>query len=68
VILVSPSPAFVARLPKRKLPDRNDFGHYGQDHGARMRDWRNAIGESQRMADALAQWAEKPDLRLARSF
>lgn len=68
VILVSPSPAFVARLPNRKLPDRNDFGHYGQDHAARIRDWRNAIGESQRMAEALAQWADKPDLRATRSF
>ncbi|MYN01918.1 patatin-like phospholipase family protein [Pseudoduganella sp. DS3] len=68
VILVSPSPAFVARLPNRKLPDRTDFKHYGQDHGARIRDWLHAIGESERMADALAQWAEKPDLRLAQSF
>ncbi|WP_426163669.1 patatin-like phospholipase family protein [Pseudoduganella sp. R-34] len=68
VILVSPSPSFVARLPNRKLPDRTDFKHYGQDHAARIRDWTYAIGESQRMADALAQWAEKPDLRLAQQF
>lgn len=68
VILVSPSPAFVARLANRKLPDRTDFKHYGQDHGTRIRDWQFAIGESQRMADALAQWAEKPDLRHAQSF
>lgn len=68
VILVSPSPTFVARLPNRKLPDRTDFKHYGQDHGARIRDWQFAIGESERMAEALAQWAEKPDLRLTKSF
>lgn len=68
VILVSPAPAFVARLPNRKLPDRRDFKHYGQDHAARIRDWTYAIGESQRMADALARWAEKPDLRQAQSF
>jgi predicted acylesterase/phospholipase RssA len=65
VILVSPSPAFVAKLPNRKLPDRSDFKHYGQDHAARIRDWTYAIGESRRMADALARWAEQPDLRLA---
>jgi predicted acylesterase/phospholipase RssA len=65
VILVSPSPAFIAKLPNRKLPDRSDFKHYGQDHAARIRDWTYAIGESQRMADALARWAEQPDLRLA---
>ena len=68
VVLVSPSPAFVARLPNRKLPDRTDFKHYGQDHAARIRDWTFAIGESQRMADALARWAEQPDLGLAQSF
>ncbi len=68
VILVSPSPSFVARLPNRKLPDRNDFRHYGQDHAARIRDWTHAIGESERMAEALAGWAEKPDLALASAF
>ena len=68
VILVSPSPSFVARLPNRKLPDRTDFKHYGQDHAARIRDWTYAIGESQRMADALAQWAERPDLKVAQQF
>jgi len=65
VVLVSPSPAFVAQLPNRKLPDRSDFKHYGQDHAARIRDWLSAIGESGRMAEALARWTEKPDLRLA---
>ncbi len=68
VILVSPSPSFVARLPNRKLPDRRDFKHYGQDHAARIRDWTYAIGESQRMADALARWAEQPDLHAAQAF
>lgn len=65
MILVSPSPSFVARLPNGKLPDRSDFKRYGQDHQARIRDWTFAIGESERMAEALARWAEKPDLRLA---
>jgi hypothetical protein len=68
VILVSPSPSFVARLPNRKLPDRTDFKHYGQDHAARIRDWTCIVGESQRMAEALAQWAEKPDLKVAQQF
>ncbi len=62
MVLVSPSPSFVARLPNGKLPDRSDFKRYGQDHAARIRDWTFAIGESERMAEALARWAEKPDL------
>jgi hypothetical protein len=64
LILVSPSPAFLARLPNRKLPDRSDFKRYGQNHKARILDWTFAINESERMAEALARWAEKPDLRL----
>jgi len=36
-----------------KWRDRRDFPHYGQDHAARMRDWRRAIAESERMAGNL---------------
>jgi len=68
LILVSPSPSFVASLPNGKLPDRRDFPHYGQDHAARIRDWRRAIAESERMAAEFARWAEQPDLRQALSL
>lgn len=68
VILVSPSPSFQARLPHGRLPDRKDFKHYGQDHAARIRNWRQAVGESERMAEALARWAEKPDLKQTAAF
>jgi hypothetical protein len=36
VILISPSPEFVAHLPNSKLPDRADFKAYGQNHSLRM--------------------------------
>jgi hypothetical protein len=68
MILVSPSPDFVARLPNAKLPDRKDFKVYGQNHDRRNRDWLQAIGESERMAEAFARWCEKPDLKQAASF
>ena len=68
MILVSPSPAFVATLPNGKLPDRKDFTVYGQDHAGRNRDWTRAIGESERMAEAFAQWCEKPNLAQAAAF
>ncbi|TWI62090.1 hypothetical protein IP91_04199 [Pseudoduganella lurida] len=64
LVLVAPSASFIARLPNAKLPDRNDFPHYGQDHAARIRDWMFAIGESERMAEALARWVERPDLNV----
>jgi len=68
VILVAPSAEFIATLPNGKLPDRRDFQFYGQDHAARQRDWNRAIAESERLADAFARWAERPDLTQARGF
>ena len=68
LVLVSPSQSFLARLPNAKLPNRSDFKEYGQNHKARIRDWTFAIDESERMAEALARWVAKPDLRLAVNF
>lgn len=61
VLLISPSPALLARLPNGKLPDRNDFYRYGLDHDARERDWRRAMAESQRFAEEAMAWLERPD-------
>jgi len=61
MLLVAPSPAFLARLPNGKLPDRQDFYLYGQDHAARIRDWERAIGECERFAEAVLRWLERPD-------
>ncbi|MES2259139.1 MAG: patatin-like phospholipase family protein [Pseudomonadota bacterium] len=68
VILVSPSPSFLARLPNGKMPDRADFKFYGQNHDTRIRDWTRSIDESERMAEAFARWCDKPDLRQAADF
>lgn len=68
VILVAPSPSFIASLPNGKLPDRRDFQFYGQDHAARTRDWNRAVAESERLAEAFARWSERPDLQLAGGF
>lgn len=62
VILLSPSRDFLQALPRRKLPDRSDFMHYGLDHDARIRHWQQAIGEGQRLRDALAAFVAAPDL------
>ncbi len=55
LVVLSPSPAWVARLPNAKLPDRNDFKAYGDDDAGRVRDWRIAVAESQRLADEFAE-------------
>jgi hypothetical protein len=62
----TPSPALLARLPNGKLPDRQDFYRYGQDHAARIRAWERAIGECERFAEALLRWLERPDPTLLR--
>jgi predicted acylesterase/phospholipase RssA len=61
LLLAAPSPAFLARLPNGKLPDRQDFYRYGQDHAARIQAWERAIGECERFAEALLRWMERPD-------
>jgi hypothetical protein len=64
VLVIAPSPRFLARLPNGKLPDRNDFYRYGPDHAARIRDWERAIAECERFADEAMHWLEaaSPDL------
>lgn len=58
-LLVAPSPAFVAALPGRAVPDRKDFARYGDD--TRERYWRAAVDESRRLGDAFAAWCADPD-------
>lgn len=61
LVLLSPSPAFLAQLPRGKLLDRKDFHHYGLDHDARIRDWQRAIGQAQQLRDEFAAFVERPD-------
>ena len=61
LLIVSPSPALLARLPRRKLPDREDFYHFALDHDARIASWEKALGECQRMADDFAAFVARPD-------
>jgi hypothetical protein len=61
MLLVAPSPQFLATLPHGKLPDRQDFYHYGPDHAGRIRAWETAIAECGRFAEAVLAWMERPD-------
>lgn len=55
VVVLSPSAEWIASLPGGKLPDRADFKTYAEDVPARMRVWRQALVESQRLADEFAE-------------
>ena len=54
LVLLSPSPAWVQTLPGGKLPNRADFKTVADDDACRMRVWRLAVAESQRLADEFA--------------
>ena len=54
VVVLAPSPAWIATLPRGKLPDRGDFKAYGDDLEGRMKAWRRAVAESRRLADEFA--------------
>jgi len=51
VVLLSPSPEYLARLPGGKLPDRSDFKRYVGRDKERQAHWRKAMAESERLGD-----------------
>ncbi|HPQ55158.1 MAG TPA: patatin-like phospholipase family protein [Spirochaetota bacterium] len=51
VLLVAPSPEFVATLPLGKIPDRNDFYLFNGRDRERIKYWRTAVRECERLAD-----------------
>jgi hypothetical protein len=62
VLIVAPSHDFLAKMPRGKLIDRSDFKFYGLDHDARIRAWRQAMDEGERLRDAFTAFVNKPDI------
>lgn len=60
VVLLCPSPEFIAKLPGARLPDRKDF--MALDADERRRRWRVAVTESQRLADEFAALAQRDSI------
>ena len=63
MLLLAPNPDWVKSLPNGKLPDRNDFTHYGNDLTGRVRAWTTAVSASTQLADEFAAWLREPDMR-----
>lgn len=59
LLLVGPGPGLLARLPHGRVPDRHDFRRYAGHDDARIRDWRQAVGEGERFADAFARAVDR---------
>jgi hypothetical protein len=53
VVMIAPSDAFIASLPGRKVPDRNDFLKLPTQD--RIRRWQGVLAEAKRIADDFAQ-------------
>lgn len=68
VVLICPTPEFVANLPAKKIPDRSDFKRYGLNHDLRIKHWRAAIAESHRLAEEFADFIAQPNTERLRSF
>ena len=62
VVLLSPSPEWVATLPGSKIPDRSDFKAFGDDHDARERGWTRATAESGRLAEEFEALTRQPSV------
>jgi hypothetical protein len=61
VLVLAPSPEWIASLPNGKLPDRTDFVRYADDFPARVRVWTQATSAAQQLADEFEAWLDKPD-------
>ena len=61
VVLVAASRDYLAKLPHGKLRDRNDFARFAGDDAGRMRSWRQAIGESERLAEGFLEFTARPE-------
>ncbi|HEY1027961.1 MAG TPA: patatin-like phospholipase family protein [Pseudomonas sp.] len=62
VLLLAPSPQYLARLPYGKLPDRGDFKRFMGDAAGRQRYWHTAMSESRRLGDQFLEWVERGTL------
>ena len=60
MLLLAPSPEFVAKLPNQKITDRNDFYIYEQDE--RIRIWEEVAAAGQELADEFMEGIEKQNV------
>ena len=67
-VLLAPSPDWVKTLPNGKLPDRQDFVHYGPDLPARVKAWSRAVSMSEQLVDEWAAWLRAPDPNLVQTL
>ena len=62
VVLLAPSPDWVATLPGAKLPDRQDFRTFLRDNPTRIQRWQAALADSAQLADEAAVLLARPSI------
>ncbi len=68
MVVIAPSPEWIAKLPRAKLPDRNDFAHHGRDLAGRVAQWSACVSAAQQLADEFAAWLERPDMAVVQAL
>jgi hypothetical protein len=68
MVVVAPNPEWVAKLPRGKLPDRQDFAFHGRDLAARVAQWSACTSAAQQLADEFADWVVKPDMGVVQAL
>ncbi|MBB3167610.1 patatin-like phospholipase family protein [Simiduia aestuariiviva] len=61
VIMVAPTPAYVASLPAGRIPDRKDFQRFKDNDAERVRRWRIVKEQSLQLGEAFMQVAQRGD-------
>ena len=63
VLLIAPSAKFVERLPRKKIPDRNDFWHFKGRDAKRIECWKTVIKKSERLGHEFLDAVETSRIR-----
>ncbi len=59
LLLLSPAPELVAKLPSQTIPSRNDFKTYHGRDADRLKAWRAAVEASREIAEAFAELSDR---------
>ena len=63
VLMVFPSQSFIETLPDKKVPDRDDFLTYIDDHDQRVKNWYKAVELSAPLGDDFLELVESGRIR-----
>ena len=63
VLMIHPSPGFVAQLPGGKVPDRDDFATFVDDPATRIKNWWNAVEYARPLGEEFMELVESKKIK-----